>query len=149
MYRIRKTFKFEMAHVLSKSYSKECQKCHGHSYKLEIILGTTVINKDGMLIDFKKLKEIVMEHIINKLDHQLVIEEPIGWTGVSGNNLVTKLPWLKDLITVHYNPTAENMVAHFYHQLFPLFRKEIPGLVSLLIRLHETDTGWAEYSGGI
>lgn len=147
--KVRKTFKFEMAHVLTTSYSKECQKCHGHSYKLEIVVGSVASNSDGMVIDFKKLKEIVMEFIISKLDHRLVIEKPLGWAGPGNGNLAMKLPWLKDLVTVNYNPTAENMVADFYHTLYPVIKRECPKMNYLKVRLHETESGWAETEGGV
>ena len=147
--KIRKTFKFEMAHVLTTSYSKECQECHGHSYKLEIVVGATGTNSDGMVIDFKRLKEIVIDHIVSKLDHHLVIQKPIGWAGLGKGNLAMKLPWLKDLVTVDYNPTAENMVNDFYHTIFPILKREAPKMNFLKVRLHETESGWAETEGGI
>lgn len=133
MYTIRKTFKFEMAHILSSSYSKECQEIHGHSYKLEIIISALALNSDGMVIDFKKLKEIVNQEIINKWDHTCLIEKDF-WA----------VPGFK-CVNTPYNPTAENMVKDVYDRLKPLLFSEIPSFVSLKIRLHETGTGYAEY----
>lgn len=133
MHKIRKSFKFEMAHVLSNSYSKECRKIHGHSYKMEVIISCLSLNKDGMVIDFKRLKEIVVDTIISKMDHAFVAEK--GRTSIPH-------------VAVPYNPTAENMVIDFFHRLRTPIKKEIPSFYRLTVRLHETETGYAEYSGG-
>ena len=102
MYTIRKLFKFETAHVLNTSYSKECQCLHGHSYKLEIIISTQELNKDGMVLDFKKLKEIINSKIINEFDHAFIMSRN------QENNSAIKLV-TNGLVLVDYNPTAENM----------------------------------------
>jgi len=142
MWKIRKKFKFEMAHILNKSYSKECQNIHGHSYVLEVIITAIGLNVDGMVIDFKKLKEIVNEKIINKFDHILVLCPDVGGSIPS----IIDMYDLK-VVFVKYNPTAENMAKDFYDILFREISVEVKGLVKLQIRLHETDTGYSEYGG--
>ena len=145
MYRIRKKFTFEMAHVLSSSYSKECQQVHGHSYILEIIIQGMSLNDDGMLIDFKLLKEIVNEKIISDFDHNFVIKRtstPIP------QECYSALPFLKNIVLVDYNPTAENMVRDIYKRLYGPLARIIPSFIGIRVRLHETSTGWAEYGLG-
>lgn len=137
MYKIRKKFKFEMAHVLDSSYSKECQKIHGHSYILEVFLCSDSLNKDGMLIDFKQLSQIVKYMIVDKFDHALIVSEksfPYFEENVS--------KYIDGIFTVPYNPTAENMVRDIFDTL-----KTHPSIGHLFykIRLHETQTGYAEY----
>ena len=138
MYTVRKLFKFEMAHVLTSSYAKECQNLHGHSYRLEVIISALALNSYGMVIDFKRLKEIVAQEIINKWDHKCVLEEAHYGGGYGTGN--------PSMVFCAYNPTAENMVKDIYDRLKPIIFAEIPSFVSLKIRLHETDTGYAEYS---
>lgn len=142
MYTIRKKFRFEMAHVLSSSYSEECQKVHGHSYILEIIIQSMSLNKDGMVIDFKLLKEVIQERIIGTFDHNFIIQKP----KVSiPRECLTVLPFLKNIVLVDYNPTAENMVKDIYNRLYSGLSHIIPSFRGLRVRLHETSTGWAEY----
>lgn len=129
MYTIRKKFKFEGAHILSDSYSKECQRIHGHSYVVELFLSTEKLNEDGMVIDFKKLKEIV-NPIIQQWDHRLLIEN--GFDEIS----------YKWTTPVPFNPTAENMCKY----LFDVIDQELPYGIEIKVRIHETDTGYAEYS---
>ena len=75
--RITKKFKFEMAHALH-GYDGLCKNIHGHSYKLWVTIKGEVKNqsghvKDGMLMDFARLKDIIESQIIEKYDHSLVL----------------------------------------------------------------------------
>ncbi len=138
MYTIRKQFEFEMAHILDSSVSKECQRVHGHSYILEVILSSKLLNKDGMVIDFKALGNIVKMNILGDVDHALVLNSKGPWATEFGH-LSDSVKWVK------YNPTAENMAKNFSDILVGPIIKRVPTMVQLTIRLHETRTGWAEY----
>jgi 6-pyruvoyltetrahydropterin/6-carboxytetrahydropterin synthase len=140
MYSIRKKFKFEMAHLLDTCYSEECQNIHGHSYVLEVFIQALGLNADGMIIDFKKLKEIVQKLVIDRFDHSLVLSN----CDKNRYDWVSLIPGKK--VIVGYNPTAENMTRDIYDSLFHVIAMELP-LTQLKIRLHETDTGYAEYRG--
>jgi 6-pyruvoyltetrahydropterin/6-carboxytetrahydropterin synthase len=66
-----------MSHALL-NYDGLCRNIHGHSYKLLVtIIGEPADlpgdPKDGMVIDFKELKDLVKEHVVDRLDHSLVI----------------------------------------------------------------------------
>ena len=112
--RVTKIFKFEMAHKLDTSYSEECRNIHGHSYKLEVTF-EGVINKDGMVIDFKKLKEIV-QPLVTFFDHGFIDKE--SFFGM--------------------NPTAENMA----HWIFDEIRKKTALIIK--VKLWETETCFVE-----
>jgi 6-pyruvoyltetrahydropterin/6-carboxytetrahydropterin synthase len=66
--RLCREFYFDAAHYLP-DYKGKCEKLHGHTYKLEIVIEGE-IKKDGMIIDFTKIKEIVEENVLEKLDHE-------------------------------------------------------------------------------
>jgi len=139
MYRIRKLFKFEGAHILNNAFSKECTRCHGHSYKVEIIISSEKLNQDGMVIDFKKLNNIVRLILIDVIDHKLALD-------ITRYTEEGTIPFPHDCIYPMYqNPTAENMASHFYDQIYEDIKREVHGFRSLFVRVHETDTGWAEY----
>lgn len=61
------TFRFAASHFLTK-YHGRCENLHGHNYKIIVTIEGPV-GDDGMVIDFKHVKEIVKEKVINKLDH--------------------------------------------------------------------------------
>lgn len=64
---ITKEFTFDAAHYLT-NYHGKCENMHGHTYKLHVTVEGE-INKNGLVIDFITLKQIVNEKIIDKLDH--------------------------------------------------------------------------------
>jgi len=124
-----------MAHILTSSYSKECQSFHGHSYKLEVIVSSKDLNKHGVVIDFKLLKEIV-NPIIDKLDHVCLVEDN-GATPPDIKKLMIK----HGMLFVDYNPTAENMAKYFYDEISRMLKNYI-----IKINLWETETGCVSYS---
>lgn len=69
-YEISRRYEFAAAHRI-KGHPK-CGRMHGHNYVVEVVLGCTDLPKDGMLMDYGKLDEIV-KPIINKLDHRYLL----------------------------------------------------------------------------
>ncbi len=60
-------FHFAASHFLTKYHGK-CENLHGHNYKIIITIEGEV-KDDGMVLDFKKLKDAVNGKVIDKLDH--------------------------------------------------------------------------------
>ena len=139
MIRITKEFKFEMAHALH-GYDGLCKNIHGHSYKLWVTIKGEVLNerthkKDGMVMDFDILKELVKPTIINKYDHSLVLNanSPHAEIDFSAFEKVFFLP---------YQPTSENLVLDFALQI----KNKLPEGVELYkLVLSETATSFAEW----
>ena len=139
MIRITKEFKFEMAHALH-GYDGLCKNIHGHSYKLWVTIRGKVLKekshkKDGMVMDFDILKNIVTPEIINKYDHSLVLNanSPHSEIDLSAFEKVFFLP---------YQPTSENLVADFANSIL----SNLPDGVNLYkIILSETATSFAEW----
>ena len=75
---ILKEFYFDASHQLLE-YDGNCQRLHGHTYKLVVEVarvaenGTTDLIKSGpkvgMVFDYADLKKVVHESVISKLDH--------------------------------------------------------------------------------
>jgi len=154
MYTIRKTFRFEMAHQLNTSYSLACQELHGHSYFLELFITSKNLNQDGMVIDFKYVKDILNDYI-NSWDHCLVMSN--RWPK---EYLDILQKYNKRLKIVNYNPTAENMAKDIYKTTNNLLTRALidenskllkpgegytPDISISKVRLHETTTGYVDY----
>ena len=139
--RVTKKFDFEMAHALYE-YDGLCRNIHGHTYKLEVTLLGEIRQqaghpKDGMVMDFGKLKMLVNEKIINVFDHAILVNSLMPPENISAIQTTTDR-----LITVDFQPTSENMVVYFAG----ILQKELPEHVSLFsIRLYETATSFAEW----
>jgi 6-pyruvoyltetrahydropterin/6-carboxytetrahydropterin synthase len=70
--RLCREFYFDAAHFIPK-YKGKCEQLHGHTYKLEIVIEGDV-KKDGMIVDFAKMKDVVEAAVLEKLDHQALNE---------------------------------------------------------------------------
>jgi len=115
---------FSAGHAL-RGYKGKCENPHGHNYKVRVTLAGQELDKAGLLLDFKDLKE-VMKHIIDRLDHQMINElEPF---------------------TV-LNPSAENLAKYFYDESNTRLQRVTNGRVRIKdVTVFETDVTTAKYS---
>lgn len=116
MYRIMVEDTFASAHQLV-GYEGPCENIHGHTWKVQIFLKGTRLNKLGMLFDFKEAKKILRD-IISDFDHKNLNE----------------VKYFKKM-----NPTAENIAKVFYDEL----KKSCPLLDKTII--WESEKTYAEY----
>jgi 6-pyruvoyltetrahydropterin/6-carboxytetrahydropterin synthase len=72
---------------------------HGHNYAMQVSVRGKIDPATGMVIDLKKLKDIVRERVIRRVDH---------------TNLNTDVDFLRGII-----PTAENLARAFWQELAP------------------------------
>jgi 6-pyruvoyltetrahydropterin/6-carboxytetrahydropterin synthase len=130
-----------MAHVLS-GYDGPCRNVHGHSYRLFVTLSGTPVSdrqnpKNGMVIDFTDLKQIVRKEIINIFDHAVTVS---SYYNEGNPEAIKKL--FGNTIIVDYQPTCENLVADFAERI----RKQLPDRVKLYsLKLYETASSFAEW----
>ena len=89
--------RFQAAHYL-KEYQGKCENVHGHSFRVEVEIKITQLDKTGIGIDFTEIKKVLAELLP---DHTM----------------------LNDIYA--FNPTAENLSRHFFQELkqcFPVNR---------------------------
>lgn len=96
---------------------------HGHNYTLEVVVSGSVNPDTGFVLDIKKLKEIIHENVISKVDHK---------------NLNIDTEFMKGLI-----PTSENIVTAIWNQL----ENKISGGKLYSVKLYETENNYFEYRG--
>jgi len=147
MFTIRKQFKFEMAHQLWDSYSAAChENLHGHSYVLELYIQSKKLDNTGMVVDFGEIKDVVKTYI-DQWDHSLTMPNLFPKEYL---DMLAK--YTKKFRVTPYNPTAENMSKDMFETLSKdLSEYQMKKYNEVLwevakVRLHETTTGWAEYS---
>jgi len=96
---------------------------HGHNYTLDVTLAGPADPRTGMIMDLKKIGDLVEAMIVKDVDHR---------------HLNLDVPFLAGVI-----PTVENLARVFWKRLQPAFP-----LGSLHeIRLAETDSSWVVYRG--
>ena len=139
--RITKEFKFESAHALL-GYDGPCKNIHGHSYKMAVtVIGKPLKDasspKNGMVLDFGFLKQIVNECIVKPFDHALVLN-----ADTKNVNSIEVKSLSEKLILVKYQPSCENFLIDFVERI----KSKLPDNVKLFsIRLNETSNSYAEW----
>ena len=137
--RITKEFRFEGAHALP-GYDGRCRNIHGHSYILYVTVKGEPLNgtdspKEGMVVDFKELKSIVNENIIDIYDHALILRNG----AVAAQEIAEGYG---NVVMVDFQPTTENLICHFARAI----ADKLPQGVELFsLRLYETAGSYAEW----
>ena len=115
---------FAAGHFL-RNYQGKCEKPHGHNYKVRVTLAGKELDKSGLLVDFKDLRD-VMKQVIDRLDHQMI-------------NEVAPFTTL--------NPSAENLARYFYDEVHRWLERVSGGRVGIKnVTVYETESTTATYS---
>lgn len=97
MYIVRKRVEISGSHRLDLPYESKCRSLHGHNWIVTVHCKAATLNAEGMVIDFKHIKECVHDY----LDH--------------GN--------FNDLLP--FNPTAENIARWVCERVPGAFRVDV------------------------
>jgi 6-pyruvoyltetrahydropterin/6-carboxytetrahydropterin synthase len=96
---------------------------HGHNYSIQVSVRGRINPETGMVIDLKRLKDIVSERVVDHVDHR---------------NLNEDVAFLHGII-----PTAENLARVFWRQIAPAIdHGELHEIV-----LQETEKNSVSYRG--
>lgn len=141
MIHLTKIFRFEAAHSLM-GYDGRCRNIHGHSYEMRVtVKGMPVMDdsspKNGMIMDFKELKDIVNEEIIDRYDHAFIINSQMP------DEFIEEVKrHYERIIVLPFQPTTELMLIDFSEKI----KKRLPENVRLVkIFLKETEGSFAEW----
>ena len=134
---VTKTISFDAAHILT-NHEGLCKNLHGHTYRVDISVAATCSPEHDMVIDFKELKRLANETIVERFDHAFIYN-----TNSPGESEIGALVERHGMRTVAlpYRSTAENLAKLFYNEL----KKRIASLHS--VRVWETQASCAEYRG--
>ena len=130
---VTKTVKFDAAHVLT-DHQGLCRNLHGHTYRVDVSVSTEA---DGdMVIDFKELKGILAEVILDRFDHSFIYN-----TGSAGESEIAAVVEKHGMRTaaIPFRSTVENLAKMFYNEL----KGRISGLSA--VKVWETADNVAEF----
>ncbi len=145
---ITRRIMFHAGHMLKEEWLDEektipnpCHGRHGHEYILECTVKGDVQEagvESGMVMNFGRLKGIMMEEIHDRLDHKFIIQQD------DPRKEGMKKEGEEDLFIIPWTPTAERLVWYFAG----LIRDQLPVGYSIYeVRLQETSNCWAIYHG--
>jgi 6-pyruvoyltetrahydropterin/6-carboxytetrahydropterin synthase len=113
---------FSAGHHL-RDYPGNCERPHGHNWKVEVTVKATKLDELGMGIDFRTLKAAVKE-VLDSLDHIDLNEHP-------------------DFQSI--NPSSENIAAYIFRNLQKDLTSDRYGVYSVTVC--ETDNSGVTYFG--
>ena len=96
---------------------------HGHNYDIEVTVGGDPPPETGMVIDLKKLADIIEKEVIDRVDHK---------------HMNLDVDFMRGCI-----PTAENMAVAFWK----ILESKIPEGRLVSIKLYESGNNFVEYRG--
>jgi 6-pyruvoyltetrahydropterin/6-carboxytetrahydropterin synthase len=114
---------FSSGHYL-RDYHGKCENPHGHNYRVLVTLIGEELEPNGLLLDFKVLKQ-VLRPTVQYLDHNMIND-------------------LEPFTTV--NPSAENLAKYFFDRTAAELHDMTNGRVRVKdCTIWETDTSFARY----
>jgi len=125
MYELLIETRFCAAHRL-RDYEGQCERLHGHNYRVQVLLAGQELNSTGMLLDFKDASAMA-EAVVGRLDHQY-LNETVPFDSINptaeqvarhvADGLASKLPrgvevravtcWESDRCAARYLPPARD-----------------------------------------
>ncbi len=120
MYELKIITRFAAAHQL-RALKGGCENLHGHNWKVEVTVAGDRLGDDGLLIDFRVIKEHTKQ-IIDGLDHKFLNE-----TGAFSTT----------------EPSSENIARHIFETLTGRLRVE--GVRVKKVTAWESETACASY----
>ena len=121
MYEVTVEAGFSSGHYL-RNYQGKCENPHGHNYKVRVTLAGRELDKTGLLLDFKLLKN-VLRPVIDRIDHQMLND-------------------IEPFITLE--PSAENIALYICEKMQEGISQENPIEVAE-VKVWETDIQSATY----
>jgi 6-pyruvoyltetrahydropterin/6-carboxytetrahydropterin synthase len=141
---IRKLFKFENAHIVRNCTSHRCRaSLHGHSYRVELLFESDVLDHGQMVYDFGLTKQQI-KALIDSFDHAITL-----WDGDDATYLADMKRHSERWVQLPVSPSAEQFSRVIFLMVDKLLTltnmingEENVALSSVIV--HETDTGYAQ-----
>ena len=128
---------FDAAHRVMEHESK-CKHLHGHRYAVEATFAATALDKQGRVIDFGVICDVLGGWIDEHWDHTTILNEKDNALGeaiaVKTGQIIFYLP---------ANPTAENMAEYLFKTVCPQLFKD-KSAQCIAIKLYETPNCYAQ-----
>jgi len=122
MYDVTIKRSFSAAHTL-KNIGGQCETLHGHNFIVEVTVSGRKLNGEGVLIDFRILKQWT-DQVLESLDHQYLND----------------IPYFKDI-----NPSSEQIAKYIYDWIGD--RTKPLNLVVANVTVWESENAKATYRG--
>jgi 6-pyruvoyltetrahydropterin/6-carboxytetrahydropterin synthase len=121
MYELKIITQFAAAHQI-RGIEGGCERLHGHNWKVEVFVSGDKLDENGLLIDFRDIKDKT-ETLMEELDHKFLNE-------------------LEPFITL--NPSSENVSRYVYEALSRQLNTDTIRISKITV--WESDSACASYT---
>jgi 6-pyruvoyltetrahydropterin/6-carboxytetrahydropterin synthase len=121
MYELKIITQFAAAHQI-RGIEGGCERLHGHNWKVEVFVSGDKLDENGLLIDFRDMKDKT-EALMEELDHRFLNE-------------------LEPFITL--NPSSENVSRYVYEALSRQLNTDTIRISKITV--WESDSACASYT---
>jgi 6-pyruvoyltetrahydropterin/6-carboxytetrahydropterin synthase len=128
MFGIKTSANFEAAHRLS-NYNGKCSYLHGHNWKVDLEIKSSVLNKQEMVFDFKNLKKA-----LGGFDHKVLLKENSENQKISASLPKSWIKWLS------FEPTAEQLAKYLCEKI----SKKL-GAECIVVKVWENEKSFGEF----
>lgn len=133
MLTVSKECLFDAAHVLT-NHAGQCKNLHGHTYRM-IVEVAEATGDDDMVIDFKDLKQVIRETILQRFDHAFIYDQNSA-SECEIAAVIAKHGMRS--VGLPFRSTAENLARYFFEAL--------TGHVNVVsVKVFETPESCAEF----
>lgn len=128
---------FSAGHRVS-GHENKCAHLHGHNYRVHFYVEAEKLDAIGRVLDFSCIKALLCEWLETHWDHRMIL-----WEHDPVLPVLASAGFHDDIVSVPFNPTAENMAQHLVDTVGP---EVLPlGLRLVRVRVEETRKCAAEY----
>lgn len=112
---------------------------HGHNYLITIKVSSEELDKNGMVVDFKKMKKI-LHNYFDQYDHSMILTPDNPLVEVYKKNFKENgIDFERSRLFVwDENPTAEYMSKYWHDEVLKLFEKEGLKIEKVTVKVEET-----------
>ncbi len=141
---IRKLFKFEASHIVRNCSSARCKySMHGHSFKAELFLEASRLDRGQMVYDFGLLKGPLRD-LYDSFDHAFMV-----WDKDKPEFLKSVQTFSRRWVLLPVSPTAEQVSRVLFVLADAVLKntRKVNGDGAARVHsvvLHETETGYAQ-----
>jgi 6-pyruvoyltetrahydropterin/6-carboxytetrahydropterin synthase len=121
MYELKIITQFAAAHQI-RGIEGGCERLHGHNWKVEVFVSGDKLDENGLLIDFREIKDKT-DALMEELDHKFLNE-------------------LEPFITL--NPSSENVSRYVYEALSRQLNTDTIRISKITV--WESDSACASYT---
>jgi 6-pyruvoyltetrahydropterin/6-carboxytetrahydropterin synthase len=125
-------------------HETKCRFLHGHNYRVTFTCTSEALDELGRVIDFSVIKETLCEWLEQNWDHKMLLWEKdplllemqrLGEAG--GGFALLGSVWGESVVSVPFNPTAENMASYLLDVIGPVALAGT-GVRLMRVRVEET-----------